>query len=237
MQIDDRRFRVAMARRMLFRHGCDTGIAQHVSERCEGEDAFWVTALEHGDMTTPQSVAKFDFSKMMIEPGGDFEPALEYAPDYIEVYENRPDVTAVVHTHSFWAMVLCTLGETIGMFNTTASLLAGKQVAWADDLFDPQPRGKRIAAALGDCSVLLMRNHGLVVAAGSLEAATVLACVVEEQARLHLEASARGGVEMPPEHIRSTFKAHDRTYVQHTWAANVRRLRRTDPDLFEHLDA
>ena len=235
MEITDRRFRVAMARRMLFRNGCDTGIAQHVSERCVGEDAFWVTALEHGDMTTPGSIAKFDFAKQMLEPGDVLDPPLEYAPDYIEVYENRPDVTAVVHTHSPWAMVLCTLGETIGMYNTTASLLAGRQVAWADDLFDPRPRGRRIAEALGDGSVLFMRNHGLVVAAPTLEAATVLACVVEEQARLHLEATARGGTEMPAEHIRSTFKAHDRTYVRQTWAANVRRLRVTDPDLFEHL--
>ncbi|MEO6122341.1 MAG: class II aldolase/adducin family protein [Ilumatobacteraceae bacterium] len=235
MEITDRRFRVAMARRMLFRNGCDTGIAQHVSERCDGEEAFWVTALEHGDMTTPRSIAKFDFAKRMLESGEVLDPPLEYAPDYIEVYEDRPDVMAVVHTHSFWTMVLCTLGETIGMFNTTASLLADQQSAWADDLFDPRPRGRRIAEALGDRSILLMRNHGLVVAAGSLEAATVLACVVEEQARLHLEATARGGTEMPPEHIRSTFKAHDRTYVRHTWAANVRRLRVTDPDLFEHL--
>ncbi len=230
--IADRRLRVAMARRMLYRNGCDTGIAQHVSERCDGEDAFWVTALEHGDMTTPGSVAKFDFAKRLVEGGDDTDPPLEYAPDYVEVYRRRPDVTAVVHTHSFWTMVLCATGSTIGMFNTTASLLHDRQVAWADELFDPMPRGERIAAALGESTILLMRNHGLVVAGRSLEEATVLACVVEEQAHLHLEATARGGTEMPVEHLRAMFKAHDRTYVRQTWAANVRRLRSTDPDLF-----
>ncbi len=236
MRLTDERFRVAMARRMLFRHGCDTGIAQHVSERCQGEDAFWVTALDHGAIATPGTVAKFDFSQTMLVAGDDTDPPLEFAPDYIEIYEARPDVNAVVHTHSPWTMILCTLGQTIGMYNTTASLLAGRQVAWADDLFDAAPRGKRIARALGDCAALFMANHGLVVAGRSLEEATVLACVVEEQARIHLEAAARGGREMPAEHIRATFKAHDRTYVRHTWAANVRLLRRTDPDLFDLLD-
>jgi ribulose-5-phosphate 4-epimerase/fuculose-1-phosphate aldolase len=236
MRVDDTRFRVAMARRMLYRNGCDTGIAQHVSERCRNEAAFWVTALEHGDMTTAGSVAKFDFAKQMIEPGDAFDPPLEYAPDYVEIYAARADVMAVVHTHSFWTMVLCSLGSTVGMFNTTASLLHERQVAWADDLFHPDPRGKRIADALGDNTVLLMRNHGLVVAAPTLEAATVLSVVVEEQAHLHLEATARGGAEMPRKHLRSTFKAHDRTYVRQTWAANVRRLRVTDPDLFGALE-
>ncbi len=235
MRIDDPRFRVAMARRMLYRSGCDTGIAQHVSERADGSDSFWVTALEHGDITTPGSVARFDFDRTMVEPGADHDPPLEFAPDYIEIYQRRPDVRAVVHTHSFWAMVLCAVGEAVGMFNTTASLLAGRQVVWADDLSRERPRGQRVADALGECTVLLMRNHGLVVAAGSLEAATVLATVVEEQAHLHLEAKAHGATEMPEEHLRSTRAAHDRTYVQHTWAANVRRLRVTDPDLFSWL--
>jgi L-fuculose-phosphate aldolase len=236
VKIDDPRFRVAMARRMLFRNGCDTGIAQHVSERCDGVDEFWVTALDHGDITTPGSVARFDFGKQMVEPGDAHDPPLEFAPDYIEIYQRRPDVRAVVHTHSFWTMVLCAVGAPVGMFNTTASLLSGRQAVWADDLDRTRSRGDRVADALGECTVLLMRNHGLVVAAESLEAATVLATVVEEQAHLHLEATARGGSEMPDEHLHSTRRAHDRTYVKQTWAANVRRLRATDPDLFSWLD-
>jgi L-fuculose-phosphate aldolase len=235
MRLDDPRFRVALARRMLFRAGCDTGIPQHVSERAPEPGSFWVSALEHGDIATPASVARFGFDKRLLDAGGDFDPPLEYAPDYIEIYEARPDVRAVVHTHSFWAMVLCTRGETIGMFNSTATQLAQEQVAWADDVRQPGPRGARIAAALGDKRVLLMRNHGLVVAAESLETAVVLACVVEEQARLHLEATARGGTEMPESQVRPTKRAHEGIYVRQTWAANVRRLRVTDPDLFTSL--
>lgn len=237
LHIDDIRFRVAMARRILHRNGCDTGIPQHVSERCADADEFWVTALDHGDTTTPGCVARFDFAKQLLEPGDEHSPPLEYAPDYIEIYQRRPDVRAVVHTHSFWAMVLCAVGEPVGMFNTTASLLHERQAVWADDLDRQRPRDVRIADALGDATVLLMRNHGLVVAGQSLEEATVLAGVVEEQAHLHLEASRRGATELPLEHLRSTRTAHDATYVRQTWAADVRRLRRTDPDLFDWLAA
>ncbi|MDZ7791719.1 MAG: class II aldolase/adducin family protein [Xanthomonadales bacterium] len=233
MDIDDPRLRIAMARRMLYRSGCDTGIAQHVSERSVDGRSVFVSALDHGDRTTPGGVGRFDLAdRTLVAGAARTDPPLEYAPEYVEIYECCPMVRAIVHTHSFWTMVLCTTGETIGMFNTTASLLADEQVAWQDDIFESTPRGERIATALDGKRVLLMRNHGLVVAAESLEVAVVLAGVVEEQARLHLEARRHGGREMPSGHVGPMRRAHQRTYVDHTWAANVRRLRVTDPDLF-----
>ena len=57
----DIRFRIAAARRMLFRLGCDSNVGGHVSARADGEDAFWVTGFEYFDQTTPDRVAKLDF--------------------------------------------------------------------------------------------------------------------------------------------------------------------------------
>ena len=54
MDVDDIRFRIAAARRILYREGCDSNIGGHVSARADGgEDAFWVTGLEYLDQTTP----------------------------------------------------------------------------------------------------------------------------------------------------------------------------------------
>ena len=70
------------------------------------------------------------------------------------------------------------------------------------------------------------------VAADSLEKAVVFATVAEEQARVHLGAKSHGATEMAHEHLLLLREGYDVTYVRQTWAANVRRLRRTDPDLF-----
>ena len=53
MDSDDPRFRIAAARRMLARADCDSGVAGHVSERVDGEDAFWVSPFGYFDETTP----------------------------------------------------------------------------------------------------------------------------------------------------------------------------------------
>ena len=105
-------------------------------------------------------------------------------------------------------------------------------MTWTDPIDPGRTRGQRLAEAIGDREILLMKNHGIVIASASLERAAVLACVVEQQARLHLEASTRGATEMSDDHLRSTKAAHDRVYVEHSWAAHVRRLRQTDPDFF-----
>lgn len=221
--------RVAMARRVLAREGCDTGIAQHVSER-DDNDLVWVSPLEFGEICRAEDVAAFALDGSA--DGSNSRDARRYAADYIELYRRRSDVRAVVHAHSFWVMVLCALGQEIGMYNSTASLLHERQVTWSDQIDPDRTRGERVADALGDREVLLMKNHGVVIASSSIERATVLACVVEQQARLHLEASERGADEMSPAHLRSTKAAHERAYVELSWAAHVRRLRHTDPDLF-----
>lgn len=225
----DPAFRVALARRILALEGCDTGIAQHVSER-DAAGRIWVSPLEFGECCLPDDVAWFD-------PDGDGDgnevDAARYASDYVELYRRRTDVRSVVHSHSFWTMVLCARGDEIGMYNTTASLLHDRQVVWRDPIDSNRSRGQRIADAIGDREILLMKNHGVVIASASLERATVLACVVEQQARLHLEASSRGATEMTSEHLRSTQSAHDRVYVAQSWSAQVRRLRQLAPTFFE----
>ncbi len=227
---DDSAFRVALARRILAREGCDTGIAQHVSER-DDAGVVWVSPLEFGECCEPGDVAAFSPDGSIT--GGDAEQAAAYASDYVELYRRRSDVRAVVHSHSFWAMVLCARGEQIGMYNSTASLLYDRQVTWCDPMDRDRPRGERLADAIGDREILLMKNHGVVIASDSLERATVLACVVEQQAHLHLEASARGATEMTDVHLRATKVPHDRVYVGQSWSAHVRRMRRLDPDFFD----
>ena len=51
MDVDDIRFKIAAARRILANNGCESRVAGHVSARAEGEDAFYVTPFEYFDET------------------------------------------------------------------------------------------------------------------------------------------------------------------------------------------
>src|SRR4051794_31834479 len=114
MDIDDIRFTIAAARRILYREGCDSGVAGHVSGRAESGDEFWVTPFEYFDETTPDRLLRVDFDLNVIEGGWAPSPAIQF---HAAIYAARPDVRSIIHTHSYWVSVFSTLGRPIGMYN------------------------------------------------------------------------------------------------------------------------
>ena len=44
-----------------------------------------------------------------------------------------------------------------------------------------------------------------------------------------------GAVEHTDKYVTAGAKPYRRYYIPQTWDANLRRIRRTDPDLFEYL--
>ena len=232
MEITDPRFRIAASRRMLYREGCDSGVAGHVSERGADGESFWVSAFGYFDETTPDTVLRYSFDLDLLDGEAPASPAVEF---HAAVFRERPDVQSVIHTHSHYVMVFAALERELGMYNDAACLFYGQQVLYADDGTRPPVEGKRVAAELGDKSALWMKNHGFLVASPSLEEATVMAILAEKMARVHLDAAAAGAVQHAEAYVKAGAAPHRKYYIPQTWEANLRRLRKTDPDLFEYL--
>ena len=230
MDEHDIRFRIAAARRMLFRQGCDSNIGGHVSARAAGgEDAFWVTGLEYLDQTTSDRVVKLGFDLGLREGEAIFSPAVNF---HARIYELRPDVNGIVHVHSHFVSVLSSTGRTVGMYNVLSVLFHDDQATYADD-------GHRahvdVADALGDKRVVLIKNHGAIVASQSMEDATIEAIALEEAARYHLECEAIGGTEIAEAEVLGGKAMYRKHFLPSMWQANLERLRRSDPDLFTAL--
>jgi L-fuculose-phosphate aldolase len=229
MDTDDIRFRIAAARRMLYRQGCDSNIGGHVSARADGEDAFWVTGLEYFDQTTPDRVCKLGFDLDCRVGSMDFSPAVNF---HAAIYQRRADVDAIVHLHSRHLSVLSSTGRTIGMYNVVSVLFSEEQATYADDGVRPH---LDVVDALGEKRVVLMQNHGGIVASQSLEQATIEAIMLEEAARYHLECEAVGGKEIAEAEVLSGRRAYHKHFLPAMWDRNLDRLRASDPDLFEHV--
>jgi L-fuculose-phosphate aldolase len=73
------------------------------------------------------------------------------------------------------------------MLHGTAHLPDWPGVPVADD------EGRIISAALGEARTILLANHGLLTAGGSIEEAVYLAVFFERAARMQLRAIAAGG--------------------------------------------
>lgn len=236
MDSSDIRFKIAASRRILAREGCESLVAGHVSAREEGTTNFWVSPFEYFDETTPDRIIKVDSDLGLLEGSWEASPAIEF---HAAIYSERPDVNSVVHTHSPSVMVFATRPRTIGMYNVASALFYDEQV-----LFDQVEAvekglsavdGKLLATTLDDKRVVLMKNHGAIVAGQSLEQATIEAIMLEKAAKYHLEAEATGGTEFPSHEALRGRERYRQYFVPNMWDANFRRLRRSDPDLFEYL--
>ena len=226
MDIADIRFRIAAARRILHREGCDSNVGGHVSARAGGEAAFWVTGFEYFDQTTPDRVCLMGFDlqprvgELRVSPAVNFHAA---------IYQRRRDVGAIVHLHSHYVSVLSSTGKTVGMYNVASVLFHDEQATYFDD---GVKNHLEVVDALGDKRVCIMKNHGAIVASDSLENATIEAITLEKAARIQLEAEAIGGTPILEAEVlsgKAMYRAH---YLPQMWAANLERLRRSDPDLF-----
>jgi L-fuculose-phosphate aldolase len=227
MHTDDIRFKIAASRRILFREGCDSNVGGHVSARAHGEDAFWSTGFEYFDQTTPDRVAKLNFSLEVLEGELSFSPALNF---HARIYQLRPDVNAIVHLHSHYLSVLSSVeGRTIGMYNVGSVLFHDDQATYYDD---GHKSHVSVADALGDKRLVLMKNHGAIIASQSIESATIEALVAEQSARYHLECEAIGGTPILEDEVVGGRAMYFKHFIPNMWDSNVARLRHSDPDLF-----
>jgi L-fuculose-phosphate aldolase len=230
---DDVRFRIAAGRRILYREGCDSNVGGHVSARAEEGDGFWVTGFEYLDQTLPADVAKLDFDLNPLVGAHELSPAVNF---HSLIYQRRPDVNAIVHVHSHHVSVLSSIeGQTVGMYNVVSVLFHEEQATYFDDGVKAHTD---VVDALGsDKHVVLMKNHGAIVASDSVENAVIEAVTLETAARYHLECVAAGGTEILEAEVRGGKAMYRKHYLPQMWRANLARIRSTDPDLFATLDA
>ena len=221
-------FRIAAARRILANEGCESMVAGHVSER-SGQDAFWISPFEYFDETLPERIIEVGFDMQLRQGSWEASPAVQF---HAAIYEQRPDVGAIVHTHSTYISALTTKQEPVLAYNIVAAPFVGRQSLYLEDGIQPPVEGKLVAAALADNDALLISNHGVILVGASLEEATMRAVLIEQAARYQLEARAIGGSPLPDEAIAPRVEFFRSGGYHELWVAGLRRLRRTDADLF-----
>jgi L-fuculose-phosphate aldolase len=229
-EMDDPRFTVAAARRILARADCDSGVLGLVSVRDPDGASLWANMMEHGDVSTAASVVRLPLDLPDDAELGPVSPAVRV---HLALYALRPDIGAVVHTHSHFAAVVASSGRLIGMFNEMATLYHEGQTCAEDRGEGSAASARRLAGQMGEHRVLLLKGHGVVVAGADVAEATIDALAVEKTARWHVESSSYGGSEILLAHTLQTKPLYEQYFRRNMWAANVRRLRRSDPDLFE----
>jgi len=118
-----------------------------------------------------------------------------------EIYRARPEVMAVVHSHSPSVIPFgVTRTRLRPVYHMGSFLWSGapvfdiRKIREENDLLvRDRPLGRALAGSLGTCTCVLMRGHGMTVVGGSVREAVFRAIYTEMNARLQLQASQLEG--------------------------------------------
>jgi len=190
---------LAAASRILATHGVVDGFG-HVSMRHpDAADRYLMARSIAPALVTPDDIIEYDLDSNAVNAAG----RSSFLERFIhgEIYKARPDVMAVVHSHSP-AVIPFGLVKTgmQAMFHSAAFLAAGVPVFDISEKFgatdmlvsDPE-KGVALASCLGDKHVSLMRGHGSVACGTSLQAAVFRAYYTEVSARVQHWTMALAG--------------------------------------------
>jgi ribulose-5-phosphate 4-epimerase/fuculose-1-phosphate aldolase len=150
-------------------------------------------------LVTADDIMTFDLDGNAIDGQG--RPVFLERFIHGEIYKARPDVMAVVHTHSPGVVPLTVSQVPLRAIYHNAAFLAAGAPVWdirkdfgATDMLVRSPAiGQSLAQTLGDKSVVLMRGHGDVTVGPSVRVAVFRAYYTDLNARLQSQALALGG--------------------------------------------
>lgn len=187
---------LAAASRILATQGVVDGFG-HVSMRHPTAPGRYLMSRSLAPaLVTPADLVEYDL---------DSRPCAADAPKgflerYIhgEVYKARPDVGAVVHSHSPSVVPFGLVRAKMqAMFHNAAFLAAGVPVfdisarfGATDMLVSDGDKGQALAQSLGEAPVVLMRAHGSVACGPTLQTAVFRAVYTEVNARMQHWATA-----------------------------------------------
>ncbi|AOJ06805.1 class II aldolase/adducin family protein [Burkholderia mayonis] len=194
-----RRERLAGAFRLFARHGFDLGLAGHITARDPAlTDHFWVNPL--GVHFSRIKVSDL----LLVNSRGETvigDRPLNQAAFAIHaaIHDAHPHVVAAAHTHSTYGKAWSTLGRPLDPLTQDACLFFEDHALFDDftGMVVDTNEGERIARALakpggGTHKGAILRNHGILTAGPSVEAAAWWYIALDNVARTQLLAEAAG---------------------------------------------
>lgn len=151
-----------------------------------------------------------------------------------EIYRVRPEVMAVVHSHSPSVIPFgVTRSRLRPIYHMGSFLWSGAPVfdirkirIENDLLIRDRPLGKALAGSLGACACVLMRGHGMTVVGESIPEAVFRAIYTEMNARLQLQATAlEGPIEFLSDEEGRRSTAANRGTLERPWELWKKRVR------------
>lgn len=207
----ERELRVRMIEvcREMNRIGLNQGTSGNLSVRLDGDRCLITPSgvdyrtMANADIATLHSDGRWS---------GPIRPSSEWR-FHRDILRARPDVGAVLHTHSRYATAIACLDRDIPAFHYMVAIAGGASIRCAPyATFGSEELSERALKALDDRRACLLAHHGLIVVEATAERALQLAIEVEALAAMYLSARQIGEPRALPKREMDKVLALFRSY-------------------------
>lgn len=171
--------------------GLNRGTSGNCSVRIESGDGLLITPSGVPvDRLSPASIVEMRWDGHV---AGEGTPSSEWR-FHLDILKHRPDVNAVVHTHSIAATAISCLRKDIPAFHYMIAVAGGDSIRCAPyALFGSQELSEAALIALDGRKACLLANHGLIALGKDLNDALQIAIECETLAEQYLLAQNVSG--------------------------------------------
>jgi len=195
--------RIAVLARALSRHGYND-VTGRLTVRADDSTYMTTPSDARWDEMSASMVAHVDGDGRPLRPARNLSPGLRVQ---LRIHEIR-GVSVVIHDHPFWSTCWAALGTVPPAFDHVAARVP--PIAVVEDRIEVGPVDRRLSDVPTEASVMLLRNHGVLVTANEMTAAFFSAVSLERRSQMawHLRGSANTISPQSEILIRSSFSAY-----------------------------
>ena len=186
MDLNSARKQIVRYGRKLVSTGLTTGTGGNLSLCYRGREAFVISpsGIPYDDMQ-PADVVLVDPKGNKLLGNGQPTSELNF---HLALYRRRPDIQAVVHTHSVYATTLACLNWEIPAVHYLIGFCGHKVPLAPYATFGTQALAQHVVRSMDEHQAVLLANHGLVAVGPNLSAAFAVAEHIEFVARIYYQA-------------------------------------------------
>ena len=183
------------AGKVLVNEGQDDFTRGHISVRLpDNPSLFFMKCHSVGlDEITAENILTIDLEGKVVAG-----TSRRHSEVYIhsEIFKVRPDVHCILHTHPLYSIVWSGGGRPLKAISQPAALFHNAVGIYTDtiNLIRSHEMGAGVAEALGPHSVVMLKNHGIVTAAPTVEEVVIRTIMFENAAQIQLIAEAAGDI-------------------------------------------
>jgi len=184
--------------------GLNQGTSGNISARYGDQMLITPSAIPY-DIMTGSMIAAMPIEAEYGAWEGEHRPSTEWR-FHLDIMKERPDVGAIVHTHSAYATILAIARKSIPSCHYMVAVFGGTDIRCAEyATYGTKALAENAVKALKDRNGCLLANHGMITAGENLEKAMWLAVELETIAKQYYHTLLIGGpVILPPSAIEET---------------------------------